>query len=68
MIWVGSFKSLRSALRKRRFIAAPMEVHTWVRSEIGLISPLVDWLTSLMAGSRCVFGGQEFVELAFGKP
>ena len=64
MIWVGSFKSLRPALRKRGFIAAPLEVHTWVRSEIGLISPLVDWLTGLIAGSRCVFGEEEFVELA----
>src|SRR6266446_7929966 len=64
MIWVGSFKSLRSALRERRFITAPLEVHTWLRSEIGLISPLVDWLTSLIAGSRCVFGEEEFVELA----
>jgi hypothetical protein len=36
MIWVGSFKSLRSALHKRRFITAPLKVHTWVRSEIGL--------------------------------
>jgi anti-sigma regulatory factor (Ser/Thr protein kinase) len=64
MIWVGSFKSLRSALRKRRFISAPLKVHTWVRSEIGLISPLVDWLTSLIAGSGCVLGAEEFVELA----
>ena len=64
MIWVGSFKSLRPALRKRGFIAAPLEVHTWVRSEIGLISPLVDWLTGLIAGSRCVFAEEEFVELA----
>ena len=40
MIWVGSFKSLQSALRKSRFPGAPLEVHTWLRSEIGLISPL----------------------------
>jgi anti-sigma regulatory factor (Ser/Thr protein kinase) len=64
MIWVGSFKSLRPALHKRRFITAPLKVHTWVRSEIGLISPLVDWLTSLIAESRCVLGEEEFVELA----
>ena len=64
MIWVGSFKSLRPALHKRRFLTAPLKVHTWVRSEIGLISPLVDWLTSLIAGSRCVLGAEEFVELA----
>lgn len=64
MIWVGSFKSLQSALRKHPFNGAPVEVHTWVRSEIGLISPLVDWLMSLIAGSRCVFGEEEYVELA----
>ena len=65
MIWVGSFKSLRSVLREPRFTGAPLEVHTWVRSEIGLISPLVDWLMSLIAGSRCVFGEEQSVELAF---
>ena len=64
MIWVGSFKSLQSILSKPRFSGAPLEVHTWVRSETALISPLVDWLMSLIAGSRCVFGEEEFVELA----
>jgi serine/threonine-protein kinase RsbW len=64
MIWVGSFKSLQAILPKLRFTDAPPEVHTWVRSEIGLISPLVDWLMSLIVGSRCVFGEEEFVELA----
>jgi len=64
MIWVGSFKSLHSALRKPRFTGAPLEVHTWLRSEIGVISPLVDWLMSLIAGTRCVRGKEEFVELA----
>ena len=43
---------------------APLEVHTWLRSEIGLISPLVDWLMSLIAESLCVRGKEEFVELA----
>ncbi len=56
MIWVGSFKSLQAILPKLRFTDDPLEVHTWVRSEIGLISPLVDWLMSLIVGSRCVFG------------
>jgi len=64
MIWVGSFNSLRSALHKRRFLNTPLKVHTWVPSEIGLISPLADWLTSLIAASRCVLGAEEFVELA----
>ena len=63
MIWVGSFKSLRSALRKPRF-GAPLKVHTWLRSDIGLISPFVDWLMSLVARTGCVPGKEEFVELA----
>jgi serine/threonine-protein kinase RsbW len=65
MIWVGSFKFLQPLVPTVRFTDAPLEVHTWVRSEIGLISPLVDWLMSLLAASRCVFGEEEFVELAF---
>ncbi len=64
MIWVGSFKLLQSTLAKLDFTDAPLEVDTWVRSEIGLISPLVDWLMSLIAASRCVLGGEQFVELA----
>src|SRR6266849_4338549 len=63
MIWVGSFKSLQSALHKPR-LSAPLEVHTWLRSEIVLISPFVDWLMSLIARSHCVRGKEEFVELA----
>jgi serine/threonine-protein kinase RsbW len=64
MIWVGSFKSLQTVLGKHRFTGAPLDVHTWVRSEIALISPLVDWLMNLIAASRCVHGKEEFVELA----
>jgi anti-sigma regulatory factor (Ser/Thr protein kinase) len=63
MIWVGNFKSLQSALEKPRF-GAPLEVHTWLGSEIGLISPFLDWLMSLIARSRCVRGEEESVELA----
>src|SRR5580704_853566 len=63
MVWVGNFKSLQSALDKPSS-GAPLEVHTWLRSEIGLISPFVDWLMSLIARSRCVGGKEEFVELA----
>jgi serine/threonine-protein kinase RsbW len=63
MIWVGSFKSLQSALDKPRF-AVPLEVHTWLPSDIGLISPFVDWLMSLVARTGCVPGKEEFVELA----
>jgi len=63
MVWVGNFKSLQSALDKPSS-GAPLEVHTWLRSEIGLISPFVDWLMSLIDQSRCVDGKEEFVELA----
>ena len=63
MIWVGSFKSLQSALHKPH-LGTPLEVYTWLRSEIGLISPFVDWLMSLIARSHCVRGKEEFVELA----
>lgn len=64
MIWVGSFESLQAVLAKPRFTGAPLDVHTWVRSEIALISSLVDWLMNLIATSHCVCGEQEFVELA----
>ena len=64
MIWAGSFQSLQSMLPKLRFTDAPLEVRTWVQSEIGQISPLVDWLMSLTVGSGCVGGEEEFVELA----
>ena len=63
MIWVGSFKSLQSTFHTPPF-GAPVEVHTWLRSEIGLLSPFVDWLMSLIAGSACVRGKEELVELA----
>jgi serine/threonine-protein kinase RsbW len=64
MIWVGSFESLQAIFPKLRFTDAPLEVHTWVRSEIGQISPLVDWLMSMIVAFRCVSGEEQFVELA----
>src|SRR5262252_10770721 len=64
MILVGSFKSLRSMHQKPRFTGARLEVRTWVRSEVILISPLVEWLMRLIAASRCVSGMEEYVELA----
>jgi len=64
MIWVGSFASLQSMLPKLRFTDAPLEVRTWVQSEIGQISPLVDWLMRLIVASGCVCGEEEFIELA----
>jgi serine/threonine-protein kinase RsbW len=63
MIWIGSFQSLRSALPKPRF-CAPLELHTWLRSEIDLVSPFVDWLIGLIVQSSCIGGKEEFVELA----
>jgi hypothetical protein len=64
MIWVGSFESLQTVLGKHRFTGAPLHVHTWVRSEIALISPLVGWLMNLVAMSHCVCGEEQLVELA----
>jgi serine/threonine-protein kinase RsbW len=64
MIWIGSFKSLQTVLGKSHFTGSPLEVHTWVRSEIALISPLVDWLMNPIATSHCVCGEEQFVELA----
>jgi hypothetical protein len=52
MIWVGSFKSLQKALGKPRFTDAPLQVHTWLRSEIALISPFTGWLMRVIAGYR----------------
>jgi serine/threonine-protein kinase RsbW len=63
MIWIGSFQSLWSALPKPRF-GAPLELHTWLRSEIDLVSPFVDWLIGLILQSSCIGGKEEFVELA----
>ena len=63
MIWVGSFKSLQSVLPEPRSTDAPLAVHTWVRSEIGLITPLVEWLISLIATSHGLSGENESVEL-----
>src|SRR5258708_35754876 len=68
MLWVGSFQSLQSVLTKPRFSREPLEVHTWLRSEIGLLSAFVDWLMSLIAGTGCLRGKEELVELAFGEP
>ena len=64
MIWVGNFKSLQSVLRRPRFDCTSLKVHTWVRSDVALISPLTEWLMHLMQASHCVDGKEEFVELA----
>ena len=49
MVWVGSFKSLENMLYRPRLLNAPLEVRTWVPPSIDRISPLVDWLTGLIA-------------------
>ena len=64
MVCVGSFKSLQSVLRRPRVTNHPLEVHTWLPTRIGLISPLVDWLMSLFTASRCVAGSEDSVTLA----
>lgn len=64
MVWVGNFKSLQSVLRRPRFDGPSLKVHTWVRSDVALISPLADWLMHLIQASHCVHGKEEFVELA----
>jgi serine/threonine-protein kinase RsbW len=63
MIWVGSFKSLLTMVRGPHFIDGPLKVHTWVPSQIALISPLVDWVMSQIMRSS-VHGEEQFVELA----
>jgi hypothetical protein len=64
MICIGSFKSLQAALNEPRFGGPPLEVHAWLRSEIGLTSPFVAWLMSLIARSGSVRGKEEFVAVA----
>ena len=63
MAWVGSFKLLQSMLPELRFTDAPLGVHTWVRSQIGLISPLVEWHEPNRGISLCS-REEDFVELA----
>ena len=64
MVWVGSFESLLSVLRRPRSVDAPFKIHTWVPTKLDLISPLVDWLMNLITAARCVQGDEDFVELA----
>src|SRR5260370_42651908 len=64
MTGVGSFQSRQTVLGTPHFTGAPLDVHPWVRSEIALFSPVVDWLMNLIATSHCVCGEEEFVELA----
>jgi hypothetical protein len=58
----GSKSRLRFAGRRSR--ASLLEVDAWMPSEIKRISPLVDRLTPLIAGSHCVTGQESAVELA----
>ena len=64
MVWVGSFESLQSVLRRPRFVDAPLKIQTWVPTKLDLISPLADWLMNLITAARCVQRNEDFVELA----
>lgn len=64
MVWVGSFESLRSRLHEKRRFSGDVQlvVRTWLRSEIELVSPFVEWLTDLV--NDCIREKAYFVELA----
>ena len=64
MVWVGSFESLQSELRRPRIVDARLKIQTWVPTKLDLISPLVDWLMNLITAARCVQKNEGFVELA----
>ena len=40
MVFVGSFESLQSVLRRPHFVDAPLKIHNWVPTKLDLISPL----------------------------
>lgn len=48
----------------RRTSHSLLEIEVWMRSEIRLISPLVDQLMRLIEGSRCVASNERAVEVA----
>lgn len=64
MNFVGSFESLRLRLgaKPRSSDDAQLEVSTWLRSDINLISPLADWLMDLIGG--CIREKPDSVALA----
>jgi len=64
MIWVGSFQISAVDAPRISFQRCTAGSAYLGAERDRLISPLVDWLMSLIAGSRCVFGEEEFVELA----
>ena len=51
-------------LAGRRTAGRSLEIDSWIRSEVEAISPLVDRLMPLVAGSHCVAGAEYEVELA----
>lgn len=67
MVCVGSFPSLQSILGRPHFSGASLQMHTWVRTQISLISPLVVWLVSLITRSNRVDEREGLVELALTK-
>jgi serine/threonine-protein kinase RsbW len=54
----------RVRLAGRRTAARSLEIDGWMRSDIEAISPLVDRLMPLAAGSHCVAGAEREVGLA----
>lgn len=55
---------LRAHFVGRRPSGCLLEIDAWIRSEVKAISPLVDRLMRLVAGSHCVAGEEQAVELA----
>jgi len=67
---MGGMRSLNRAtvsqtrFSKNRSCSSILEIDSWMRSEVRAISPLVDRLIPLIAGSHCVTGQESAVELA----
>jgi serine/threonine-protein kinase RsbW len=55
---------LRAHLARTPGSGSLLEVDAWIPSEVKAISPLVDRLMRLIAGSRCITGEERAVELA----
>jgi serine/threonine-protein kinase RsbW len=55
---------LRAHLARTSAGESLLEVDAWIPSEVKAISPLVDRLMRLIAGSRCITGEESAVELA----
>jgi hypothetical protein len=56
--------ALRPAFAGIHATRSLLKIEAWMPNEIKAISPLVDRLTRLIEGSRCVAGNETAVELA----